>query len=152
MKKLLFLLALGLHLTACDKTTDSGPAAVAAPFNQAFELRYQQAARLPAGTAPELTIAVTDLAYSFCPPNARCIAPDYVDPTLRITDARGQSQFLTLPVRPRRLYHPDWIDTASIRANGRRYVVYYTKWDVNKAATSPQQEHIAVSLRVTKPD
>ena len=163
MKKHLLLAAFGLLLAACDKKDERNePAAVAAGYDQQFSLQYRQAAKLPHLLQPELTITLADLNYSFCPPNANCFVPDFVAPTLSVTDAQGLTQQMRMPTSFRNPYHHLWIDSASIRANSRRYVLYYTSWKVSKSPTSlwnrnkvagnVEKPDISVQLRITRPD
>ena len=154
MKKYLLLAVVGLHLGACkkDDATNQNTAPVAAAFDQSFSLHDQQQALLPAFSNPELTIALKDLQYTYCPPNLNCLVGTFVSPTLSITDALGVNQQLTLPLVRPRVYNPAWIDTASVRANGRRYVVYYTKWEIGPFKNSPAKKDISVQLRVTRPN
>lgn len=115
---------LGISGAACKKSdSDSGPTPAEAAFEQDFTLYYQQLARLPAAGNPELSVTVTELHYTFCPKNAMCLVADFVDPTLNITDAQGQTQQVTLPRRPKTTYNPAWIDTTNTRANARRYLL-----------------------------
>ncbi|SHJ29323.1 hypothetical protein SAMN02745146_2787 [Hymenobacter daecheongensis DSM 21074] len=155
MKKHLLLSALSLSLLACEKAdreNDVIPASITTAFNQDFALSYRQQATLPAATNPELTVAVSAMQYSFCPKDVICcFVPNFVDPTLTITDAQGQSQQVKLPANQPRNYNPTWIDTISVRANGQRYVVYYTKWDVKPGCDQPGIKDISVRLRVLKP-
>ncbi|GAB3294997.1 hypothetical protein ACFQT0_22420 [Hymenobacter humi] len=167
MKKYVFLAACGLLLAACYKAdTTDGPAPVAAGFDQAFTLQYRQEAELPLRQSPELTIGLADLSYSFCPPNAMCFAPDFVAPTLRITDAQGLTREVKMPAFGHEPRNQGWIDSTSIRANSRRYVLYYTSWNTSwnrrkatsstwitsKNSINSQKQGITVQLRVAKPN
>ncbi|MBC6609843.1 hypothetical protein H8B15_02850 [Hymenobacter sp. BT507] len=152
MKKHLLLFGAALSLTACY-TTDEGeaiPSSIVADFDQEFTLNYQQQARLDAASQPELIVEVTDMQYKICPKNVICFSPDVVAPTLRITDAQGNTQQMKVPVDSRPLYTPKWIDTTSVRANGRRYMLYYTQWEVDQMRDKPGKKDIAITLRITK--
>ena len=151
MKYYLLAASLLAVLGGCSSKED-GPQTVAAAFDQDFSLHYRQSASLPAAaSAPELTIAVAELDYSICPKNVNCVAPDYAAPTLTITAANGQPQQLKLPVEGIRPYSPTWIDTASVRANGRRYVVYYRSWTADRSKDMPGRADITLNLRVARP-
>ncbi len=150
MKHYLLAALLLAGLGGCS-SEETGPQTVTAAFSQDFSLRYRQSANLPTTVSPELTVAVSELAYSICPKNVNCVAPDYADPTLTITAANGQQQQLKLPVEGIRPYSPAWIDTASVRANGRRYVVYYRSWAADRSKDTPGRADITINLRVEKP-
>ncbi|TGD79584.1 hypothetical protein [Hymenobacter wooponensis] len=153
MKKYLLLVATSMSLLACDKNsgdTNVVPAAVSSTFDQEFTLNYRQQALLPSATRPELVVEATDLTYSFCPKNARCFVPDFVWPTLTITDAQGQTQQVKLPVNQERTYAADLLDSTSVRANGRRYVLYYLNWQVQQGNDDPQRKDIAMRYRIGK--
>ena len=146
--KLLLLLALcGLGLTGCKKDT---PAPTAAAFNQNYSCHFANEVRLPAVENPELTVTVADLSYSICPGNSICFLPDRVSPTLRIADAAGQVQQLTLPVPGHQRTSADWIDTTTVRANGRRYLFYFSTWSTGGKHDNVQKNDITVTLRVMK--
>ncbi|GAA4008121.1 hypothetical protein GCM10022408_20300 [Hymenobacter fastidiosus] len=154
LKKCLLLTVSGLSLLACQKTdeeNDVAPAAVVAAFNAEFSLHYQQAARLPAATQPELTVEVTDLDYFFCPKDVLCcFVTSFVAPTLSVTDAQGRVQQVKLTANASREYTPAWIDTTSVKANGQRYVLYYTKWNTGSRREQAGKKDVSVTLRVTK--
>ncbi|MFD2720728.1 hypothetical protein ACFST9_18550 [Hymenobacter monticola] len=147
MSKHFLFAALSLSLFACKKNDAESPAAVAAGFSQDFALLYRQQASLPQPAQPELTITVTDLQFSICPRNANCFMADYARPTLRITDAQGGTQQLTMPVILGSR-SADWIDTTSVRANGRRYVLTYLKWQVPGDYHAATKENIKLTFRV----
>ncbi|GGG57142.1 hypothetical protein [Hymenobacter glacieicola] len=143
-----------LALAACqssDTATEAVPAAVVVGFDQEFSLYYRQQAKLPVTNSAELTVSVAELQYSFCPPNARCFVADFVAPTLSITDQRGQTQQVKMPVSQARTRAANWIDTTSVRANNRRYVLYYHRYIVAENVTQPQKKDLSVVLRITKP-
>ena len=123
---------------------------VGATFNQNFKLNYLQQAVLRTAGRPELAVTVADLSYSFCPSNAYCLVADFVAPNLNVADAQGRTQVVTMPVllAPR---NAAWIDTTSIRANGRRYLLYYNSWSVRAGVARPAKADISVIFRVTKP-
>ena len=151
MKNYLLLCLLGLSLGACNKNTPA-PDNSAPNFNQEFTLYPQQQAQLPGSGTPELTVALTDLDFTYCPPTAACLTGTYVFPKLSITDAQGQSQQLALPLVRVRTFSPDWIDSTTIRANGRRYLLYYRKWNLPALSMGqiPQKKEISVTLQVMK--
>ena len=151
MKKYSVLCLLGLSLGACNKTT-TAPASAAPTFNQDFTLYPQQQAQLPNSSAAELTVTLTDLDFTYCPPAAACLVGTNVFPKLSITDAQGQSQQLALPLKRMRIFSPDWVDSTTIRANGRRYLLYYRRWNVPTLPTGqiPQKKDISVILQVMK--
>jgi hypothetical protein len=140
-------LGLGLGLAACKK---ENPAPVATAFGQDYPYSFANEVRLPVVENPELTLTVTELSYSICPSNANCLVPDQVSPTLRIADAAGQVQQLSLPVAGHQRNSADWIDTASVRANGRRYLLYFSKWSAGGKRDNVQKKDIVVTLRVVK--
>ncbi|WP_375417794.1 hypothetical protein [uncultured Hymenobacter sp.] len=160
MKKYLPLSVLGVSLAACQKDNDKDvvPTSVTSAFDQKFTLRYQQQAMLPASAQPELTLELGDFNYTFCPENANCFMADFVSPTLNVTDERGQVQQLKLGLQAARFSYsnyPLWIDTASVRANGKRYLVYYQQYSVDtnlKRREHAEKKHLAVELRVVKPN
>jgi hypothetical protein len=149
MKQHLTIGALALGLLSCKKD-DATP--ITTDFNQKFSLYYRQQAALPTASPPELSLEVTELRYTICPKNANCFVADFAAPTLRITDAQGQSQQVTIPANTFGNRTPDWIDTASFRANGRRYLLTYVDWKAKGDYHSAKREDIFVELRVTKPN
>jgi hypothetical protein len=153
MKKYLLLLAFSVSLLACDKNSrnnDVVPAAISSAFDQEFMLNYRQQALLPSATRPELIVEATDLTYSFCPKGSYCFVADFVWPTLTITDAQGQSQEIKLPVNKERTYAGLNIDTTSVRANGRRYLLHYLDWQVPTNIENPQKKDITARYRISK--
>ncbi|MBT9394466.1 hypothetical protein KLP40_14940 [Hymenobacter sp. NST-14] len=154
MKHYLLAAALLPALAACHKSDndDAAPAPVAAEFNQDFALRYRQSATLPTAQTPELTLLVEDLQFSICPKNVNCFLPDFANPTLAIAAADGSTQQLQLARNIASPSSPNWIDTASIRANGRRYVVYYKSWALDAGRQdSPRKQDFTLNFRVEKP-
>ncbi len=155
MKKYILLPLLGLSLITCKKGEEEPriPETVTAAFDQDVDLRYRQQALVPTANQPELTVQLTDLSYSFCPKNVRCFIADFVWPTVKITDAQGQVQELRQLGKVVHTYNPAWTDTASVRANGRRYVVQYTRYNLDEySREEPQKEDITVTIRITKPN
>jgi hypothetical protein len=156
MKSTLLLLAGALSLGACQKSTvDPGITAsdYRVDFDKDFALHYQQQATLPATGAAELAVRLDELAYSFCPEGLTCIAGPSAWPTLAITDAQGQTQSLKLPYDRPRPNHVAWLDTSSIRANGRRYLLTYTVWEVDRTLAKgemPAKQDFALWFHVTK--
>ena len=153
MKNYLPVLALGLSIVACQNSTeeqDAVPGSITSAFNQDFMLAYRQQATLPAAGAPELSVRVTDIHYAFCPKNAYCFVADFAYPTLDITDAQGQAQQVKLPKNQVR-YSPNPLDSTSVRANGKRYIVYFTKWELSGKCDAPQKKDYTVSFRIAKP-
>ncbi len=142
--------ALSVSLLSCQKDDAESPAVVTAGFNQEFSLYHRQQAALPQPTQPELTIAVTDLRFSICPRKANCLVPDHALPTLRITDAQGGTQQLSMPVSSLGARNADWIDTSSVRANGRRYLLTYVKWQVQGDYHAATKENIQFTFRVAR--
>lgn len=142
-----------MSLAACtnnDKENDAIPTPVTASFNQDFSLNYRQQATLTSAGQTELTVIATDLRYGFCPKNSYCFTADFVWPTLSVQDAQGQVQEVRMPTNPRPIVTPTLMDTTSIRANGQRYMLHYSKWEVDANCGSPQKKDIAVVLRVIK--
>ena len=154
VKQHLTIGALALGLLSCkkDDATPVVPSPITADFNQKFSLYYRQQAALPTASPPELSLEVTELRYTICPKNANCFVADFAAPTLRITDAQGQSQQVTIPANTFGNRTPDWIDTASFWANGRRYLLTYVDWKAKGDYHSAKREDIFVELRVTKPN
>lgn len=149
MKKYFLFSLFGLHLLACSKdSSEPVPATVTTAFGHEFDLRYQQQALLPALQSPELTVKLVDLQYAFCPKNTICFLPDRVFPTLDIYDAQQQTQQVKLALQLSN--QPNWIDSARVQANGRRYVVYFTKWHIDGTPNSPQKKDLVITLRVAK--
>lgn len=153
MKQYVTIGTLTLALLSCKKEEGEPDMTlpIAAGFNQDFALYYRQQAALPASSRPELTVEVAELRYFICPKNARCFAADFAVPTLRIIDAQGQPQQLVIPANTFGHRTSEWIDTASFRANGRRYLMTYLSWKVKGDYQSATGEDISVALRVTKP-
>ncbi|WP_310395438.1 hypothetical protein [Hymenobacter sp.] len=152
MTKFLSLFALVLSLTACEKASpepNAGP--VISDFDQEFSLNYQQQARLRTANAPELAVTLAELEYTYCPENVFCFVGTFVAPSLNITDAQGQTQQLTLPLAGNLTNSAAFIDSASVLANSRRYVVYYTKWNIRNVKNYPEKQDISVQLRIVKP-
>ena len=141
-----------LSLFSCRKDEETIPLPITADFNQNFALYYRQQVTLPLAVPLEIKLEVTDLRYNICPKKANCFVPDFAAPTLLITDAQGQSQQVTIPANTFGRRTPDWIDTASFRANGRRYLLTYVDWKVQGDYHSAKRENISVELRVTKPN
>jgi hypothetical protein len=153
MKKHFLLCLLGLNIAACKKTGPAPDNASVAPnFAQEFTLYPQQQAHISGTGARKLTVTLTDLDFTYCPPNVNCFVGTFVSPKLSITDAQGQTQQLALPLTRVRSQNPAWIDTTTIRANGQRYLVYYHKWNIAPppAGRNLQKKDISVTLRVTK--
>ena len=154
MKHYLLAAALLPVLAACHNSDkdDATPTSIAAGFSQDFTLRHHQQATLPTAQTQELTLLVEDLQFSICPKNVNCLAPDFAAPTLAITAADGSSQQLKLPQDLPRISNPNWIDSASVRANGRRYVVYYKSWALDAGRQdSPRKQDFTLNFRVEKP-
>lgn len=154
MKYYSFLLLLGLSLAGCNKSdseSEPAPSSISTNFEQDFTLFYQQRAALPLLGTPELTVVLSDLDYTYCPKEVTCIVGTNVFPTVSITDAQGQLQQLAFPLSRPRNYNPAWIDTVSFRANSRRYVLYYKKWDIKESGNQPLKKDISITLRVGKP-
>lgn len=154
MKQYLLAAALLPALTACHKSDkdDTTPAVITTGFSQDFALRHRQSATLPTAQTPELTLLVEDLRFSICPKNVNCIAPDFAAPTLAITAADGSTQQLKLPRDLPRVSNPNWLDSASVRANGRRYVVYYKSWALDAGRQDdPRKQDFILNFRVEKP-
>ncbi|QNH63686.1 hypothetical protein [Hymenobacter sediminicola] len=159
MKNYLLLMSVGLGLLACQKSDQdavASPKAISTAFGQDFTLAYQQSAHLPSTQQPELTINVADIKYTYCPPvscsnnpSLTCLVGTYVYPVLSIMDAAGRTQQVQLPANQPAATTPAWLDTTSVRANGRRYLLHYVNWQLNTC--NPQREDIAVTLRVTSP-
>ena len=152
MKKHFLLGLLSLSMGACNDTTPAPSNAAAAKFDQEFTLYPQQQAQLPGSSAPELTVTLADLDFTYCPPGAACLVGTNVFPKLSITDAQGQSQQLALPLARIRTFSPNWIDSTNFRANGRRYLLYYRKWHVPTLPMGqiPQKKDISVTLQVMR--
>ncbi|NVO85228.1 hypothetical protein [Hymenobacter terrestris] len=156
MKNLLYLLLallLPLLAAACStKYSDAVPRTVVAAFYQDFTLQYSQTATLPQASQPELTVLVEELDYQICPKNARCSLPDLVSPTLAVTGVDGQTQLLKMPSAGQQQINSSLAaDTVSIRANGRRYVVYYKNWGGDFDQDKPAREDFRLTFRVAKP-
>ncbi|MDF7812029.1 hypothetical protein [Hymenobacter sp. YC55] len=154
MRKYLLLSALVISLTACLKTEDENevtPAAINTIFDQDFNLNYRQQATLSSASQTELTVAVEELHYTFCPKNANCFIGDFVNPTMSVTDTKGQTQEVKLSMHRATSNYPNWMDTISVRANGTRYLLYYKKYDVKAGCDNPAKKDISVQLRITKP-
>lgn len=151
MKKYVLGSMMLLTLGACqDSASDAAPSAIAAEFNQDFALNYRQQATLPTASLRELTLVVTDIQYSFCPKNARCFTADFVAPTVQVTDAQGQTQQVKMPANQPSAATSNWIDTTSLRANGRRYTLYYKRWIVTENVEQPQRKDLTVVLHVAR--
>lgn len=153
MKLPVLLFLTGLGLAACQKSEVgpvSPPADIAAAFDSEFTLYYQQQAYVPTQAQPELTVRVEEVAYSFCPEGMMCFVGTNAWPTLRVTDAQGQTQ--VVPQAPRRFLLPH--DTLSVRANGRRYLLTYVQWDLKEQPNkkSPSKDSFALKFRLTKPE
>ncbi|MCC2546553.1 hypothetical protein LJY25_08870 [Hymenobacter sp. BT175] len=146
-----------LGLGACQKSAvapnvEHGDST--AVFDQEFALYYRQQAMLPAAAGPELTVQVEELYTSYCPEEARCIVSTAAWPTLRITDQQGQSQQVKLPANRPAVFTPAFLDTTSVQANGRRYLLTYTRWNLDRTPPRggyPAKHDYTVSLRVSKP-
>ena len=158
MKKHFLLAALGLSLAACQKDEmDIVPATVESRFDRDFTLAYRQQVKLPSASQPELTITVTDIQSTFCPENFACLVGTTATPVLHVKDTQGQTQQV-LPARGKLPYNVNaggWIDTISVRANGRRYLLYYVKWrlDANRSQQDrANKDDFTVTLRVKKFD
>ncbi|PJJ60908.1 hypothetical protein [Hymenobacter chitinivorans] len=156
MKSTVLVLALALGLGACQKSTVDPqlPAPdFAVDFDKDFALHYRQQAFLPGTGSRELTIQLEDLNTTYCPEGLQCAVGPSAWPVLAITDAQGQSQQLRLPDGPQRSALGAWLDTTSIRANGRRYLLTYTVWDIDKQPEKgkmPALQDWALWFNVTK--
>lgn len=153
MKKYLLLAVISLSLGACQKADEEViPNAITSAFDQDFTLNYRQQALLPSSSQPELTIRLADLQYNFCPKDVICcFMPNSVAPIFNVTDEQGQTQEVKLPIYSLNRNYPNWIDTISVRANGRRYILYHTKYNVKEGNDQPEKKDISVDLRITKP-
>lgn len=153
MKTRYYLPAALLLLAACNKSgSDAGPKSVATGFGQDFTLQYRQEATLPPESKPELTVLLEELDYRICPKNARCFLPDLVSPTLAITAADGQTQRVLLPSSDQQQISSSLPpDTTSIRANGRRYVVYYKDWGGDYDRDKLAKKDFRLTFRLEKP-
>lgn len=118
MKSLYYSLVAGLAVVAGCQKEDATPL-LAASFERALTLRYQQSAALPNQSAPELTITVEDVRESRCPSDVTCVSAGGVGTDLRIQDQSGASQTLTL----RLVGLSTGTDSAAVQANGRRYTI-----------------------------
>lgn len=130
-----------LLLLSCEK--ENSVLDVAASFNQEFRLRFTQSARLPEVNQPELTLTVTDIVDTRCPP---CGAPGTAKTVLRVQDQVGQQQTLTLC-----LYcGTEFSDTLTVRANRRRYQLTLHRMTPEPVAepASPKKEDKQVVLSV----
>ncbi|KAA9327612.1 hypothetical protein F0P96_16670 [Hymenobacter busanensis] len=141
MKALLLVLPAALGLAACHKSSvepETTFPAITAAFDQEFALHHRQQAQLPTAATPEVTVQMTELGYSYCPKDVYCVAPSMAWPTLAITDAQGRIQQLQLPRNAARPNYPSWLDTASVQANGRRYLLTYSRWEVERQLASQE--------------
>ncbi|GAA4383169.1 hypothetical protein [Hymenobacter koreensis] len=156
MKSLLLFMAIGMGLVSCQKTTadpNATPKAIEAPFDQDFTLHYRQQAFLTSAQQPELTLRVAELDCSFCPEGVTCFAPSMAWPSLDVTDAQGQTRRVKLPANRVREYTPAWLDTTSVVANGRRYLLTYAGWSVTRKLAVREMPHradFALRFRVAK--
>lgn len=144
-----------MSLAACassEKENDVVPKPITSSFNQDFSLNYQQQASLPLTGQTELTVTTTDLRYAICPKDSRCFTADFVWPTLSIVDAQGQTQEIQMPSNQQQVFSTSFLDTTSVRANGRRYVLQYTRYQVEIGDDTPQKKDISVVLRVIQPN
>jgi hypothetical protein len=155
-KALLPLLAV-LSLAGCQKETpepEQAPADTQAAFEVDFSLQHQQRAFLPGTAQPELTVQLTDLDYTFCPEGVYCVVGPSAWPKLSVTDAQGQSQQVVPPLfNPQRVPNAAWLDTMSVRANSRRYVLTYQRWEIVKPLSrgeNPGKSHFALWFRVNR--
>lgn len=154
MKSLLFVAFLLLSQHSGSQTPKVGPAPVVAGFNTDFTLSYPREARLPSRTKPELVVAVANVQCNFCPPNAQCLLADFASPVLRITDAKGRAQTVALAFpRPRAYRRPGLLDSTDILANGRRYVLYYSGWQLRHPRSAhqgavPRKEDVLMVLHL----
>ncbi|WP_400190479.1 hypothetical protein [Hymenobacter sp. B81] len=154
MRPLLLILLAGLSLAACQETPADPEAArpeLHPGFGEKFTLHYQQRALLPAGPAPELTVQLADVPYSYCPPlecsgnpSLRCFFGSSVGPVFSVTDAQGQVQEVRFPLT----YAPAEHDTVSVRANNQRYQLRYVRWEM--LCCNPQRKDISVTLQLDK--
>ena len=154
MRKYLLLAVLGSSIAACSKAEEENevtPAAISAAFDQDFNLNYRQQAILSSASQTELTVVVEELHYTFCPKNANCFIGDFVNPTVNVTDMKGQTQEVKLSMHKTTSNYPNWMDTTSVRANGNRYLLYYKEYDVEAGGDNPAKKDISVQLRITKP-
>ncbi|NVO31160.1 hypothetical protein [Hymenobacter lapidiphilus] len=156
MKNLLYLpMALLLPLLAAcsSKDSDAEPQGVVAAFDQDFTLQYRQSSSLPQVASSELTLRLDDLQFSICPSKANCLVPDHVQPTFTISGRDAQTQTLKLPSSGRLVVNSQYPDTTSVRANGRRYILHFTGWNLaaNKQ-DNPMKQDFTISLRVEKPE
>lgn len=153
MPKHLLLATFGLIVFSCTKADeDVMPSAITSTFDQDFVLSYRQQALLSSSSQPELTVGLADLQYKFCPKDVICcFMPNSVAPTFNVTDEQGQTQEVKLPMYSMNRNYPSWLDTISVRANGRRYLVYYIKYDVKEGTDQPEKKDILIGLRITKP-
>lgn len=134
MKLALLPILVVLSLAGCQKAAvePSGPPAdIQAAFETDFSLQQQQQAFLPGTAQPELTVRLADMDYTFCPEGVTCITGTAAWPKLSLTDARGKTQQVDFAwVNPQRVPNAAWLDTLSVRANNRRYLCTYQRWEI----------------------
>lgn len=156
MKSTVLVFALALGLGACQKSTVDPQVPVpdfAVDFDKDFALHHRQQAFLSSTSSPELTIQLEDLTTTYCPEGLQCIVGPSAWPLLAITDGQGQTQQLRLPDGPQHSAIGAWLDTTSIRANGRRYLLTYTVWDIDQQPDKgkiPAKQDWALWFNVTK--
>lgn len=157
MKKVVLPLLAVLSLAGCQKATvepEQAPADTQAVFEADFSLQYQQQAFLPGPNQPELTLRLEDLKYTFCPEGMMCFVGPSAWPELNVTDAQGRMQRVILPpFNAQRVPNAAWLDTTSVRANNRRYVLTYQRWEIGKPlgrGEYPGKSHFALWFRVNR--
>ncbi|UOQ71400.1 hypothetical protein [Hymenobacter cellulosilyticus] len=122
-------------------------------FEQDFALHHQQQAFLPATTSPELTVRLDEAYTTYCPEGLQCIVGPSAWPKLAITDAQGQTQEVRLPKNRPSSNRVTWLDTTNIKANGRRYLLTYTRWEIEQTPEKgkmPAKQAWALWFRVAK--
>ncbi|WP_155832901.1 hypothetical protein [Hymenobacter swuensis] len=136
MKKAVLPILVVLSLTGCQKAAvepEPAPADTQAAFEADFSLQHQQQAFLPGMTQPELTVRLEELKYTFCPEGLMCFVGPSAWPELNVTDAQGRTQRVVFtPFNAQRVPSTAWLDTTSVRANNRRYVFTYQRWQIVK--------------------
>jgi len=157
MKKVVLPMLAVLNLASCQKASikpELAPADTEAAFAADFSLQHQQQAFLPSLAQAELTVRLEDLKYTFCPEGMMCFVGPSAWPELNVTDARGQTQRVVFPAfNPQRVPNPTWLDTMSVRANNRRYVFTYQRWEIVKPlgrGVYPGKSDFALWFRVNR--
>lgn len=151
MKRTTLLLSLLVAFASCQKNapTPTPLEVVGAEFDQDFVLAYQQTARLPGLDRPAVRVTVEDIEDSRCPQGMNCFLAGVAGAHVRVVGRESGDQRVHVQLR-------DFggtqnvTDSAGVRANGARYVLYIRRLEPGPTTTWAKKEEQRVTLRLSR--